>query len=60
MFKYILIILILLMSCFAYRLGYQEGFDKQERELKEFWGRYYSVKSQGDYWELKAKKEGLK
>jgi len=44
-------------------LGFLMGCKWQEREsekeLADFWGRYYNIESQGNYWELKTKQEGL-
>ena len=57
--KYIIIIIILVSGCMLYAMGYNDGVERTERELGEFWGTYYNTDSQGDYWELKAKKEGL-
>ena len=49
-----------MVTCFlTYMLGVNNTAKTYERELGEAWVRFYDVESQGDYWELKAKKEGL-
>jgi len=59
MLKLTIIIIILVSGFMFYVMGYNDGVEKSERELGKFWGTYYNTDSQGDYWELKAKKEGL-
>ena len=54
------IIPLWMVTCFlTYMLGVNNTAKTYERELGEAWVRFYDVESQGDYWELKAKKEGL-